>query len=143
MLSILRKRAQSTVIHIVVLVISIVFIFWGVGVYMADAEIDQSLSYLYEWSDPQSCLVLNAQFASGNPDHPAIQQVLEIYKQMGSTVHLRSLERYQELAQPWQVDAGGFVSLLDWHGFDPSLIGEDLSAVGKTGVGYGGYLLKA
>ncbi|MFZ5798373.1 MAG: hypothetical protein C4563_05330 [Desulfobulbus sp.] len=31
MLSILRKRAQSTVIQIVVLIIAIVFVFWGVG----------------------------------------------------------------------------------------------------------------
>lgn len=34
MLSILRKRAQSTVIQIVVLIIAIVFVFWGVGTNM-------------------------------------------------------------------------------------------------------------
>ena len=31
MLNILRKRAQSTLIQIIVLVIAIVFVFWGVG----------------------------------------------------------------------------------------------------------------
>jgi peptidyl-prolyl cis-trans isomerase D len=36
MLSILRKRAQSTVIQIVVLIIAIVFIFWGVGTNMGN-----------------------------------------------------------------------------------------------------------
>lgn len=121
----------------------VALLFWGVGGYLSDEDLGKSLPYLYEWSGGRSCLALNAQFASGNPDHPAIQQVLAIYKQMGSNVYLRPLERYQELAQPWQVDGGGFVSLLDWHGFDQSLIGEDLSAVGKTGVGYGGYMVKS
>ena len=122
---------------------NVALLFWGVGGYLSDPDIDASLTYLHEWAGEKSCLVLNAQFASGNPDHPAIQQVLAIYKQMGSNVYLRSIDRYQELAHPWKVDNAGFVSLLQWHGFDQSLIGEDLSAVGETGVGYGGYLYKS
>jgi hypothetical protein len=122
----------------------VALVYWGIGAYLADEEISQAADFLYEWAGEKSCWAFNAQFATGNPDHPAVVQISKIYEQMGSPFYLRSLEAYQQLVQPWHEDKGGFTSLLEWHGFDQSEITEeDLEAIGSTGVGYGGYLIKS
>ena len=62
---------------------------------------------------------------------------------MGTKVFMRTLERYRELVQPWELDGDGFVSLLEWHGFDQSeLSQEDADSFGPMGGGYGAYLTK-
>ena len=100
---------------------------------------------LYEWTGEKSCWAFNAQGANVNVDSqdPEAARGLEIYKKTGAPVHIRSLERYKELIQPWKPDERGFVSLLDWHGFDESETSEeDRRIYGTSGGGYGAYLIK-
>jgi hypothetical protein len=52
------------------------------------------------------------------------------------------LEEYESLIDPWEPE-DEFVSLIDWHGFDRSLMDEeDRKAFSSAGAGYGAYLAK-
>ena len=118
------------------------FILWGVSGFLSDEAIAHVARYIYDWADPGSCLAFNAQGAD-IPQTPALDQVMKIYEQMGATVRVRSLKHLQELVQPWRLDQEGFVSLLEWHGFDQSeLAAEDVESFGPMGGGFGAYLIK-
>ena len=75
--------------------------------------------------------------------HPQVQQVAQIYAQMGSTIHFRPLARFQQLLQPWRADEKAFVSLLEWHGLDQTtMTAEDQRTWSSTSGMYGAYLVK-
>lgn len=119
-------------------------VFWGVAGFIPDDDLRHAFQYLYEWSGPQAVLAFNAQFADMeiNTNDPAQQKALDLYRQMGSPMYIRTLDQYRELIRPWKPD-GGFVSLLEWHGFDASLFSDrDRDAVKQSGGGYGAYLVK-
>jgi hypothetical protein len=121
----------------------VAFVYWGVSGVIADDGISHAARFLYDWSAPGSCLAFNAQGAGLNLEDPAIKQTLKIYEQMGSPLYPRTLEQYKELLLPWRPDAQGYISLLNWHGFDQSELGkEDVAAFGPMGGGYGAYLVK-
>lgn len=122
---------------------NVALIYWGIPLFLTDEEISQAAATLYQWAGGQSCWVFNAQFADTNPNHPAAAPILEIYRQTGSPIYLRSVARYLELVAPWRPDARGFVPLLDWHGFSKSEMDQnERNAFGPTGAGYGAYLVK-
>lgn len=118
-------------------------VYWGVSAFLADEELEHAAHTLYDWGEAGSCLVFQAQIAGADPNDPASIQVLKIYEQMETPFYIRSLEAYKELLQPWQPDEGGFVPLLEWHGFDQSEMSKEDSQVwGPAGGGYGAYLVK-
>ncbi|RPI94584.1 MAG: hypothetical protein EHM40_06030 [Chloroflexi bacterium] len=118
-------------------------IYWGISVFLSDEDISHAMRYLYDWVAPGSCLAFNAQGADMNPEEPALKQGIQLYQQMGQNIFIRSLKEYYELLKPWQLDAQGFISLLQWHGFDQSELGkEDVAVYGPMGGGYGAYLIK-
>ncbi len=122
---------------------NVALIYWGIPLFLTDEEISQAAAKLHQWAGAQSRWVFNAQFADTNPNHPAAAQILEIYRQTGSPIHLRSVARYGELITPWHSDEDGFVSLLDWHGFGESEMNQnERNAFGPAGAGYGAYLIK-
>jgi hypothetical protein len=115
---------------------NVALIYWGIGAGLTDEELAHA-------AGPQSCLAFNAQAADLNPDHPATKRAIEIYKQMGMPANIRSLEKYEQLLQPWCTGDKGFVPLLEWHDLDRSLMTEDdVKAWGESGGGYGAYLTK-
>jgi len=121
----------------------VAFVYWGIGVFLKDDEIARAVRYLYDWAAPGSCLAFNAQGAGVNPEGPGMPETLKLYAQMGQPFNFRSLQQYEDLLRPWKLDAQGFVSLLEWHGFDQSELGkEDKDAWGPMGGGYGGFLTK-
>ena len=114
---------------------------WGIAIFLSDEEVAGMARSLAEWAAPETCWVFNAQAAGARADDPAMMGIMEIYKQLGTPLYVRSLEQYRELVQPWQPDERGFVSLLEWHGLDESVMSEeDLRTVSKSGGGYGAYL---
>lgn len=120
----------------------VAFITWGLSAFLSDDDIAHIARTLYDWSAPNSVWAFNAQAANGNVNDPAVAKLLAIYKQMGSTFTIRPLERYLELLHPWKPETG-FIPLLEWHGFDQSLMTpEDLAGAGPGGGGYGAYLVK-
>ncbi len=119
-------------------------VMWGVAGFISDDDLKHALQYLYEWSGPKTVLAFNAQFADMryDPNDPMQRKAHELYAQMGSTVYVRTLERYRELIQPWKTEKD-FISLLQWHGFDASIFNErDRAILEKSGGGYGAYLVK-
>lgn len=120
---------------------NVAFVYWGVSTFLTDEGLTHAARVLYNWAEPGSCWVFNAQ--TGNRNDPAVMQVIELYKRMGTILHYRTPEEYEELLKPWQLDEHGFISLLEWHGFDQTELGqEDVQAFGPMGGGYGGYLIK-
>jgi hypothetical protein len=120
----------------------VAFVYWGVSVFIEDEGITHMARYLYDWAAPGSCLVFNAQGVGFNRADPAMASIIKVYEQMGP-VCVRTLEQYTEMLKPWKFEEKGFISLLEWHDFDRSeLSGEDTSAFGPMGGGYGAYLYK-
>jgi len=108
---------------------------WGIPMFLDDDQITYAAAALHDWAGPNSVWVFNAQGADATPD----PTVLQMYARMGAAIHMRSLEHYQQLVQPWQADHNGWVSLLDWHGMESREISEqDRQAF----AGYGAYLSK-
>lgn len=121
----------------------VALIAWGVSIFLTDDEIVQAAQALYRWAGPGSCWAFEAQGAVNQTDDPMIEKTLETYKQAGTALYLRPLERFQQLIRPWRPDSKGFVSFLDWHGFDQSqMTDEELHLAGPGGGNYGAYLVK-
>ena len=116
---------------------------WGLSGFIDDESISHMAKTFYDWCAPGSCWVFNCQAAGADPNSSGWKEVSKIYEQMGTPLYLRDLERYKELLQPWKPDSNGFVSLLDWHGFENSdFAGEDTESFGPMGGGHGVYLVK-
>ncbi len=121
----------------------VAFVFWGITSFLEEQDISHAMRVLYDWSAPGSCLAFNAQGSGINREDPIVAQALKIYEKMGAKTYDRTLEKFCELLQPWQLGEEGFVSLLQWHGFEQSeLSKEDVTAFGPMGGGYGAYLIK-
>jgi hypothetical protein len=121
----------------------VAFVYWGISVFLPDEDLTHAARFLYDWASPGSCWAFNAQGADVNRDDPLRAPVKKIYEQMGTPTYGRSLKEYQELLLPWQLDARGFIALLEWHGFDQSeLSKEDAEVFGPMGGGFGAYLVK-
>lgn len=121
----------------------VALVYWGIAGFLADEEIEYIARTLYDWAEPGSCWTFHAQAAGADPNDPAAAQVVKVYEQIGAPFYARSLQAYKELLQPWRADEKGFVSLLEWHGFEQSEMSEeDRQALGPAGSGYGAYLVK-
>ncbi len=117
-------------------------VYWGLSTALPDEDIRHTMQYLFDWAAPGSCLAFNAQ-GTFNIEDPAFIKVMDIYAQMGSPLHVRSLEDCSKLLAPWKFDGAGFIPLLEWHGFDQSELGkEDVKAFGPMGGVFGAYLNK-
>lgn len=122
----------------------VALIYWGICWTFNDDEIATIARTLHEWSGGKSCWVVDIPLADADPDDPAMARVVEIYNQLGSPMYVRSLATYQQLLQPWQPDERGFISFLDWHNLDQSIMNpSDQQSLGQSGGGYGAYLIKS
>jgi hypothetical protein len=123
---------------------NVALVSWGIANYLTSDELSSVADTLYDWTGPESCWAFHAQNAGANPEDPAVAEVMQIYKRMGKPFYLRSLEAYKELIYPWRAGEEGFISLVEWHGFDSSKLmsEETMQSVGAAGVGYGAYLVK-
>ncbi len=118
-------------------------VLWGVTTFLTDDEIAHISQYLYEWAGPKATFAFEAQGALDLKDSPMLADVMKSYEQTGSRMYIRPLARFEQLIPPWRIDGGKFISLLDWHGFDPSLMtAEERQLAGPGGGNYGAYLVK-
>lgn len=121
----------------------VALIYWGICWTFTDAEISTIARVLHDWSGSRGCWVIDVPLADADPNDPAMARVINIYNQLGSPMYVRSLAMYQHLVQPWMTDTRGFVSFLDWHNLDQSIMSAtDQQSLGSSGGGYGAYLIK-
>lgn len=120
----------------------IALVTWGLSAFLEEKDITHMANYLHEWADEKSIWAFNAQAADGNPNDPGVAKLLGYYKQIGSSLTIRTVKQYVELVKPWKPDPE-FIAFNDWHGFDQSFMSEeDLVAAGPGGGGFGAYLVK-
>jgi S-adenosyl methyltransferase len=118
------------------------FVYWGVSGFLDDESIAHAASYLYDWADAGSCLAFNTQGKSIGTAEDT-ERVTRMYERMGTKVYGRTLEEVQKLLQPWRLDKGGFVSLLEWHGLDQTELAKEYAEYfGPLAGTYGAYLIK-
>jgi len=116
---------------------------WGVSGFLRDNELSGAMQALYDWAAPGSVMAFNTQLMDINLKDPAIIALFAIYGAFGQDNNPRSTALFNKLTQPWKLDEKGWISLLDWHGFDQSILAqEDAAAFGPVGGGYGAYLTK-
>jgi hypothetical protein len=122
---------------------NVALVSWAIAGFVTDEALSHAASVLYDWVGPKGCWAFHTQGAGSDPDDPKVAEVLEIYEQMGKPFYIRSLDDFKSLIHPWQAGEEGFISLLEWHGFDQSIMDDEaLTAYGSGGVGYGAYLVK-
>jgi hypothetical protein len=116
---------------------------WGVASFLSDEDLAHMARVLYDWTGAAAVWAFNAMGSDVNQEDPAVIRVKQIYKSMGQAEYARTLVAYQDLVAPWHADAGGFISLLQWHGMtEREMTDEDRQAFGAGGGGYGAYLVK-
>lgn len=121
----------------------VALVYWGVTVFIATEDLTHAAQALAQWAGNGSIWAFQAQGAVETPTDPAAVAVMKAYERMGSPMHYRPLDKFRELLKPWHTDKQDFVSLIDWHGFDQSLLAQgDKSAWGDAGGNYGAYLIK-
>lgn len=121
----------------------VALVYWGISIFLADEEIAHAARTLYDWADPSSCWVFQAQGTDLNTGTTELNETAEIYRKMGSPIYYRSLTQMQRFIQPWHADEHQFISLLDWHGMDQrEMTAEDIASFGPAAGGYGAYLIK-
>ncbi|MBI4670813.1 MAG: SAM-dependent methyltransferase [Chloroflexi bacterium] len=121
----------------------VALVLWGLSSFLNDAELNTTMQAVYNWSGPRATMVFNAQGTDINTNDPAVMQVMALYERMGVKLHARTLSQHHDLVRPWRADEQGFVSLLNWHGCDSTVMTpEDLQMMGSAGGGYGAYLVK-
>lgn len=118
-------------------------VYWGVSIFLNDEELASAARQLYEWAGDKSCWAFNAQAMDAEASNPTARIMIDLYARIGSTLSFRSEEKFRELLQPWIPDGRGFISYLQWHGFDNSIMSaEDIEIAGPAGSGAGAYLVK-
>lgn len=121
----------------------IALVTWGIALYLSNEALAALAQALYAWAPVGTCWAFNATLADMNLQDSNVQTMLKYYEDLNEPLHIRPLETYRQLVQPWQPDAGGFVSIYDWHGTDvAALSAEERNALGPAGGGYGAYLVK-
>jgi hypothetical protein len=118
----------------------VAFVYWGISMYLTDAEITQICQDLYQWSSPDSTLAFYMQPA--DVDNEEGRAVVDLYKKMGEQLHFRSVEQFKELFKPWVADELGYRTMEEWHGVDSPLSEADRHLFPAGTVGYGAYLIK-
>jgi len=118
----------------------VVFVYWGVSMYLTDEDISHAARTLYDWSDETSCLAF---YVSGaDPESPDQAKGIEMFRQWGQEMHLRPLEVFKELIAPWRPDELGYRSMEEWHGIEVAMGEEALKDFTAGGGGHGVYLVK-
>lgn len=122
----------------------VAFITWGLSAFLEEEDIVHMARSLYDWGGKKSVWAFNAQGGTMGEIKltPGILKLEEYYKQIGSPVHYRPVEKYVEMVKPWRME-GNFVAFMDWHGLDRSFMtDDDIMSAGPGGGGYGAYLIK-
>lgn len=109
----------------------VVFGLNGITVFLNPTEIKQLFQDLYDWAAPGSKLYITIESKDPNLTTPQWEQFAGMFAQMGSPIHLYSLEESLEMSKPWEVARQGIVPVNRFLGLpDDYITDEDREGIG-------------
>jgi len=103
----------------------------GISVFLAPDELRRLFHELYEWAAPGSRLYVTYETKEPGRTTPRMEQLIDIFRQVGSPYHLYTLKECVELSHPWRIPEGGLVPLADFLELPPGHVtDEDREGVG-------------
>jgi hypothetical protein len=103
----------------------VVFGLNGITVFLGPDEIRKLFHDLYEWAAPGSKLYITYETKPDGLMTPRMQQLIDMFGQVGSPFWMYSLEESIALSQPWQLPPNGLTPLSEFLGLPPGYITED------------------
>lgn len=103
----------------------------GITVFLSPDEIRTLFRDLYEWAAPGSRLYITYETKEPGRMTPSMQQLIDMFGQVGSPFWMYSLEESIKLSAPWRIPDGGLQPLADFLGLPKGYItDEDREGVG-------------
>jgi O-methyltransferase involved in polyketide biosynthesis len=102
----------------------------AVTCFLKEDEIRKIVEALFDWAPRGSKMF--ATFETKNPDlmTPKMQQLVDMFTQIGSPYYFLTLEKSRELMAPWTVDDRGFLPLARVLGLEGEITEADREGVG-------------
>lgn len=103
----------------------------GITVFLSPEEIRRLFHELYEWAAPGSRLYITYETKQPGLMTPRMQQLIDLFGQVGSPFWMYSLEESIELSAPWRIPDGGIQPIADFLGMPAGYVTDD----DREGVG--------
>jgi SAM-dependent methyltransferase len=103
--------------------------FNAVTCFLTEEEISRIARTLYDWAPHGSKLFATFETKAPHLMTPRIQALVDMFEQMGSPYRFLTLQRSQELMDPWQPDTRGFRPLAELLGLPGEVPEEDREGV--------------
>jgi hypothetical protein len=102
--------------------------FNGIAYFLTNEQFKHAMEATYKWAAKGSKLFIT----DVNLDDPSemIQQVIQIYRNMGQPCDVRPLEQMLSFAKPWRVVDPGPLTLERWYGLEERLSKVEIEAMG-------------
>ena len=115
--------------------------FNGIAYFLTDEKLRHALQTIYNWSDKGSKLFLSDADADSSETKEKLKPVFDLYAKIGQSIHIRTKEKLQELADPWKIEEPGFQTLDKWIDSGENLTEKEKSEWGGKGF-YGAIFYK-
>ena len=102
----------------------------AVTCFLTEEEIQNIMATLFKWAPQGSKLYATFETKKEGLMTPSMQQLIDMFAQIGSPYHFLTFEKSRELAAPWKVDAPGFQPLAEILGR-----GDEITHAEREGVG--------
>ncbi len=102
----------------------------GVTCFLTEDEIRNIVKTLFDWAPQGSKLYATFETKQEDLMTPKMQQLLDIFTQMGSPYYFLTLEKSKELMKPWIADEPGFLPLAEVLGLEGEITEADREDVG-------------
>lgn len=97
----------------------------GITVFLTAEENRKFFRDLYDWAAPGTKLFTTFETKSPSKTTPRWEQFMEMFRRMGESFNLFSLEEYLELASPWVPDKRGVMPVREFLGLPSGYISHE------------------
>jgi hypothetical protein len=115
--------------------------FSGIAYFLPDEDLGHALQILYSWVNKGSKLFLCDADADSSEITSKLKPVFELYSKMGQPLHIRTKEKLEKIALPWEIEQPGFQTLDKWIGEEENITELQRSEWGGKGF-YGAIFYK-
>lgn len=97
----------------------------GITVFLDPDEMRKLFQNLYDWAAPGSKLYITYETKEPGLMTPRMEQMIDMFRQVGSPFWMYSLEESIQMSQPWQLPPRGLVPLREFLNLPPEHITEE------------------